>query len=182
MERLVEIKPGISEIYGGWKAKVKPIDCVEETMPSPTAEHEAAHTVAALLTGSCVRKASRIPGPGYSGITELNGFNGVAFMAAHALGCSGTGYDRLVVSQMGHDPDLLAGVARGVLSGHEEEISAVASLIEVKETISGTEALWVMNSARNPQAEVTIINPAGEKARHFVTKIRGSLVFLSIDL
>ena len=180
MERYVEIRSGITEIYSGWKAVVKPVNQVEKVITSSTSEHEAAHTVAAILTGSNVRRASRIPGPDYLGITELDGFNGVAFMAAHALGYGGTGYDRMVVVQMGHDPNLLADVARGVLAGYEEEISAVASLIEARGTISGGEAQWAMESVRDPRLEVAILNPLGSEERHFVLKVRQNPDFIPI--
>jgi hypothetical protein len=134
------------------------------------------------LTNSQVKEASRIPGPGYLGITKLNEFNPISFMAAHALGCDGTGHDVAVVRYMGHSPESVASSARRLLVDKEEEIHAVSSLIEEKGTITGTEARQAMDEVSNPEADVEMIGPNGEK-RNFVAKTRkGKNFFVSIGL
>lgn len=159
------------EIEAGWTVKIKPIVPFDMAKPGATAHHEAAHTVAAILTGDNVLEATRISGPTYLGRTRLSKFNPIAFVAAHARGCSGTGYDLMVLTSLGYDTNSLAQAARGVLSGHEEEITAVASLIEANGTISGDEALAIMDAVINPKAEITLINPLGQQ-RSFVSKVR----------
>ncbi|TSC85425.1 MAG: hypothetical protein G01um10147_1163 [Microgenomates group bacterium Gr01-1014_7] len=158
-----------------FEISIEPIQPVDRATPGSTAYHEAVHTVAAILTGSHVMEASKVPGSGYWGSTELDGFNPIAFVAAHAMGCSGTGHDVSVLVSQGHDPNLLAGEARSLLAYHKDEINAVASLIESRGTISGHEAVLAMNRAINPEAKVRIIDPLGNE-RHFVTKIRKNWV------
>lgn len=171
MIKELEISIGRTEIAPGWVAVIKPVKPIDPVTPGSTARHEAFHTVAALLTGTHVIEASRIPGPGFLGRTILSEFNAISFMAAHAMGCGGTGHDVSVIAWKGHDPNSLAEAARSVLSGHEEEIYTVSSLIESRGTISGNEAKWAMDVVTNPEAEIDIINPLGEK-RHFVTRIK----------
>lgn len=65
MERRVEVVPGSHEIAPGWIATVRPIESFRLISPGSTARHEAIHTVAALLTGTRVVEASRVPGPGF---------------------------------------------------------------------------------------------------------------------
>ena len=177
MNKELAISPGIQEIAPGWFATIKPVQPINLVSPDGTSYHEATHAVAAILTGSKVLEASRIPGPGYSGITRLDGFNGVAFMAAHAMGCDGTGHDVAVVEWLGHNPDSLAWVARSVLAGRDEEIDAVASAIQARGTISGDEAEEAMDKILNHEIKVEIINPFGEQ-RHYVTKVREGKGFI----
>lgn len=176
VERFVEAEKA------GWTVKIKPIMPFNMVEPGATAKHEALHTVAAILTGDKVIDATRIPGDGFKGRTRLTRFSGIAFVAAHARGSDGAGHDLWVLRSLGHDVDLLAGEARSVLSGHDEEIHAVASLIEEKGTISGYEAEMVMDRVNNPEVEINIINPLGQQ-RCFVSKIRTSGdYFIPIDL
>lgn len=179
-EKVVKNYDAVAE--AGWTVKIKPIMPFDMAEPGATAHHEATHTVAAILTGDNVLEATRISGPGYSGRTRLSRFNPIAFVAAHAKGCRGAGYDLMVLTSLGHDINSLAGAARGVLSGHEDKIHAVASLIEARGTISGYEALEVMEAVANPKAEITLINPLGQE-RSFVSKVRqGGDYFIPVDL
>lgn len=176
VERLIEAEKA------GWTVKIKPIVPFDMAEPGATSYHEAAHTVAAILTGDSVLEATRISGLGYSGKTRLSRFNPIAFVAAYARGCSGTVYDIMVLTSLGYDANSLAQAARGVLSGQEEKISAVASLIEAKGTISGDQALAVIEAVTNPKAEITLINPLGHK-RSFVSKVRkGGDYFIPVAL
>ncbi len=158
-----------AEIAPGWRAEARPLNPWAGVLPGSTAHHEALHTVAAILTGNNVEIASNVPGPGYLGKTVIGGeFNAIAFMAAHALGCSGTGHDRAVVALAGHDTEAAASAARSILSGHDREIYAVAALIETKRTISGFEAKEAMERAAKPQTEIKLTGPKGE-VHYFVT-------------
>lgn len=173
MNKEMSVSLGITEIASGWIAIVKPIEPFKLVSPGSTAYHEAIHAVAAILTGTGVVEASRVPGPGFRGRTKLTEFNAISFMAAHAMGCDGTGHDVAVVGWMGRDPDSAAVAARRLLANREDEIHAVASEIETKGTISGYEAELAMDGAVNPDAEVEITDPFGN-IRHFVAKTRRS--------
>lgn len=168
-----QLSEGTSEIAPGWSVTIKQLNPVDRTIPGSTARHEALHTVAAILNNTHVKEASKIPGPGYLGRTILGQFDGLSFVAAHAFGCSGTGHDRAVLVMLGHSPEVLASSARSLLSGHEDEIQAVSSLIESKGTISGYEAKDAMGRAANPEVDIYLFGPEGEK-RHFVTRVRKS--------
>jgi hypothetical protein len=182
MSSEIKLSEGINEIFPGWQATVKLVNPlkIKNISKYSTSYHEATHAFAALKTGSHVHEASRIPGPGYNGITRLNEFNPIAFMAAHAMGCSGTGHDVAVVRRMGYSPESVAAQARMIMSGHEAEIDAIAADIEMQGTISGNQAWNTMEKAANPEVEVFLIDPEG-KPRHFVAKTRRSEGFL-IDL
>lgn len=173
MTKEFELSLGTSEIGTGWTASVKPVKPFGSTVPGSTAYHEAVHAVAAILTGSHVREATNIAGDGYLGKTEIDGFNAIAFAAAHAKGCGGTGHDLAVLRILGHDPSSLAWAARNVLSGHDDEIYAVSSLIEERGRISGFEAKEAMKKASDPEADVELISPNGQ-SYHFTSKIRGN--------
>lgn len=164
----------------GIKALITPIAPFDMVTPGSTSYHEAAHTVAALLTGDTPEIASRNPGPGYLGITILRRFNKLAFVAAHALGCSGAGHDLSVLHRMGHDIGSLASAARDLLSGNLNKVYAVASLIQAKGAITGGEAKWVMDKLDNPEAKVEVVGRFG-KIRHFVTKLRGGAIPIPLD-
>src|SRR5438309_2024694 len=115
MLRGVELSIGTTEIAPGYKAEVTPKFDLENKPKSETSIHETRHGVAGIKNGSYVRRMSIIPGPGYLGITELDRFDAIAFMAPHAAGCDGTGHDVSVVAYMGHNPGVAAGAANALL-------------------------------------------------------------------
>lgn len=94
-------------------------------------------------------------------------------MAAHAMGCDGTGHDVAVVGWMGHDTGSAASAARSLLISREDEIHAVAAEIETKGTISGHEANEAMEKVAHPEVDVEIKDPFGN-IRQFVAKVRKS--------
>ena len=127
--------------------------------PGSTAVHEATHAVAAIANGTSVKKATIIPGPGYLGMTELSRFDAIAAAAPHADGCSGTGHDMHIVAMMGHDKGSAASAALGVVGQNRQEISAVASLLEEKKTISGSDidhTIREVSQKKNGQEKATI--------------------------
>lgn len=160
-----------TEIAPGWTVATWPIRQPELEVPyGRTAYHEAAHATVALVTNSGMEKASKKPGPGYLGITVLKEFNPLAFVAAHAAGCKGVGYDLWVLARRGYDIDSLAKTARNILGKYRNGLRAVASLIEARGTISGQEAQWALEKGNNPEVAVNITNPLGE-VRNFVVKM-----------
>jgi hypothetical protein len=169
------------EVLPGWTVIISRKNYFTQK-PGRTAHHEGLHTVAAIKNGSKVIEASREPGPGSLGHTLLGRYDRIAFMAAHAHGCDGTGHDVSVVRFMGDNPESAASSARQLLMNQEEEIYAVSSLIEEKGTITGEQAVQALDKVANPEADIEVIGPNGEK-RSFVTKTRkGKNFFISIGL
>ncbi len=178
MERLIRVSTGVTEFAPGWKARITPIKPFDSITPGRTAYHEAAHAVAGI---DDLVEASNVPGPGYNGITKLSRFNPIAFMAAHAMGCDGTGHDVAVTAMMGHDPESVASAARSHLAPLAEEIHAVASLIETRRTISGYEARMAMDMVANPKVQIEIIDPKG-KTGQFAEKIKKGQEYLKTTI
>lgn len=178
----IKLVEGKNELPFGWMATIKPRDPYKHVNPSRTSDHEAIHTVAAIKNNTHVIEASRIPGPGYLGFTELSNPDAIAAVAPHAFGHCGTGHDLNIVEIMGYDPHLLANTARKLLCGSEKEIHAVAALIEINGSISGFQAEEVMEQTENPEVDVEIVDPLGEK-RQFVKKVRKSEgYFIPLDI
>lgn len=86
----------------------------------------------------------------------MDRFNGIAAMAAHALGYSGTDYDVAVVRERGYDPSFLAQAARSLLADYKDVIYFVAARIQAKGTISGYEAKTIMEYASRPRGAVRL--------------------------
>lgn len=160
----------VVETVGGGRVVIIPKNPFAK-MPGPISIHEAAHAVTAEDKGSHAELVSIVPGPGYLGRTNLNEFNGVASMAPHAIGCSGTGQDMAVVEMMGYNPNSLAAEAKEVVDDNWDEIYGVGSLLEARGTIFRNEVLWAIDQVRNPEVELGVINPLGEE-RHFAIKAR----------
>ena len=146
-------------IEHGWVVTPKPQESLS-LVPGSVAIHEAQHIVA----GSSTKRATITPGPGYLGMTEFNKFSPIGAIAPYAFGSEGAGYDVWLLRQLGYDIGSLARVARRRLYGREDEIYAVASLLQERRTISGHEAEVAMYEATRPRFdEVEIETPWGEQ-------------------
>ena len=161
----------VTQLAPGWSAKVRPIDHFKKKFAGSTSLHETYHAVAAILTGTEVEDASSEPGPGFLGRTRLKAFNGIAFVAAHAMGCDGTGHDLGVLEYKKHNIGGLAEAARKVLRDREDEIHAVAVTIEEEGTVSGDRIKKVMDEAGKSEVEITVVGPNGQE-RNYVSKVR----------
>ncbi len=170
MSKELAVLPRTMEAAPGWHISVRPAKPTNSSKFGSTAYHEALHAVASVLTGTGVIEASKEPGPGYLGITRLEKFNLTAFIAAHAMGCDGTGHDVAVIRMMGHDPGSAAWAARELLVRHEEEINAVASSIEANGSISGRQVEESMENAANPKIMIEVTDPTGRMSR-FVARM-----------
>lgn len=158
---------------------VEPVRTIKVFSASSTSYHESVHALAARKTGDYVDEVTVIPGSGYAGRTKMYRFNPIAFAAAHAMGCDGTGYDMFILSRMGYSPGLVVGLARQVLSGCEDEINAVAGLLEERKTIGGNEIDEVIDWVRNPEMRVRVFTSLGEE-RPFVTRIKKGQTSISL--
>src|SRR3990167_3000185 len=105
---------------------------VRRPIPSFVAKHEAAHVVAA---GRIV-SATIIPSGNASGITRPVKMTAAAAAAPEALGHDGTGWDMYITEHvLGVDPNVAKSAARSALSGREEELHEVATLLQERSTI-----------------------------------------------
>src|SRR3990167_6283790 len=105
---------------------------VKRPIPSPVAEHESAHVVAA---GKIV-SATIIPSGDVLGTTRRVKMTAAAAAAAEALGCSGTGYDMFIAEHvLGVDSGVAKSAARSALSVKGEELYEVATLLQERRTI-----------------------------------------------
>lgn len=168
MNKEVLVSPGINRFASGISVKVDLIKVHAGVVAGDTALHEAAHVIPNVKN---VRRASRNPGPGYLGITELYSFDAVAAMGPDSLGHSGTGHDRRITAYHGHDLGTSASVARKMITENWEEWQAIARGIEASGEISGYEAEDIVKRVRNPEVNVSITTANG-KERSFVTKTR----------
>lgn len=139
--------------------------------PGSVAEHEAAHVVAA---GEIV-SATIIPSGDTLGTTQPVKMTATAAAAAEALGHSGTGWDMYLTEYvLGVDPGTAKAAARSALSGRDEEIFEVATLLEERKTIGQSdvdEARQNIIERRQGIFAVEVeIGEPGKKIRSFPTK------------
>lgn len=143
--------------------------------PGTTAKHEARHAVAARRNGTGVESATIISGSGYLGMTRLAKFDAVAAAAAHAHGDSGTGHDMAIIRASGISENAAISGARSALSGAEKEIHEVASMLQRKGTVSGSEIDIAMANAGREKEKISAVifikSPDGkEEKREIETK------------
>lgn len=144
------------------------------------ATHEARHAVAAVMNGTAVKKATIIPGPGYLGLTELSRPDPIAAAAPHATGSNGTDHDIAIVGFMGYDVSAAANAARKIIDQNHEEVAAVASLLEERQTVNGQEIQeTIKNVAREREmARVTVEDTQeGKCYTEEVHLINGRVIF-----
>lgn len=150
--------------------------------PGSTAVHEATHAVAAIANGTSVKKATIEPGPGYLGLTELSRFDPIAAAAPHADGCSGTGHDVHIVAMMGIDVRAASSAALGVVGQNRQEIGAVASLLEEKKTITGSDIeasiREVGEKKKGHEKAIVFIKAADGSERSLKTDMHGGIVMI----
>lgn len=139
--------------------------------PGSVAKHEAAHVVAA---GEIVM-ATIIPSGNASGRTQPVKMTATAAAAAEARGHDGTGYDMYLTEHiLGVDPGVAKSAARSALSGKEEELDEVATLLEERRTIGQSDVKEARKNVSNRRkgifpAEIAIIAPDG-KTTSYITE------------
>lgn len=165
---------------------------IDETIDS-TAGHEGAHTLMALLLGVEVIKATNVPGPGYEGYMQTEPVgdpykHALISAAAEAKGYDGTGAgdeppgsDMWHIRQSGFEPKEVVRHARQLLSGErqEEKLAVIATQIQRKRTINGTEAKRAKKSTNEKtKVVVNMFNSEGiaEHQQVVTTPHRATLV------
>jgi len=133
-----------------------------------------------MMRGTWVRKATRIPGPGYLGLTELSRPDPIAAAGPHATGSHGTAHDVFIIGFMGHDVHSASSIARNIIENNIEKIEAVGSLIEEKQTVTGNEIQEAMNSVDRKEEKVKVIiksQDGGEQQTEELASQKGVVVF-----
>ena len=146
-----------------------------------TAKHEAMHVVAAINNGTSVESVTIVPGPGYSGLTELSRPDPVAALAPHANGADGTSYDVYIAGLMGHSPESLGGVARGIIGAHQDEVEAVAVALEEERTLGNGGINRAIEEYKRPKfetAKVSIQNSEGGRVEISKAEVRDNIVMV----
>jgi len=183
MKETLSFELGKPQFFAGDKIKItvesqtKALDII----PSEVALHESMHAVAANANGTGVSNMTIQPSSDYLGLTELSRFDPVAAVAPHSMGAKGTGYDIMLVEQMGKDVSSLAKAARGIINNNWTAVEAVAKLLEEKGTISGFEAKQAINSAGKPKEEkvkAIVETPDGKIEEFADLKVVGGTVMI----
>lgn len=135
-------------------------------MPGSVAEHEAAHVVAA---GEIVN-ATIIPSGDALGTTTPVRMTAAAAAAAEAMGHSGTGWDMFLTEHyLGVDRHTAKAAARAALSGKQEEMHEVATLLQERGTIGQSDVNEAWKNVDNRRHGIHIvevqINKPGEKTQ-----------------
>ena len=135
-----------------------------KTRPGGTALHEAMHVIAANENGTGVESATIIPGDGYLGLTKLSRPDAVAAMGPHSMGASGTSFDVFIAGQIGN-AGAAESAARGIINSNMDKVEAVASVLEEKGTIGGSEISQAIREVEHPTPQLATIfieAPTGE--------------------
>lgn len=150
---------------------------VKRPKPGSVAMHEATHVVAA---GRIV-SATIIPSGDALGTTQPVKMTAAAAAAPEALGHDGTGWDMYITEHvLGVDPNVAKSAARSALSGREEELHEVATLLQERSTIgqSDVEEARQNVSDRNQgifPIEVEIITNDGQRRRITTRSFRNEI-------
>jgi hypothetical protein len=172
-ENLVSIRPGYETVLSdGTRITAEPISNFRiNRNPSEVALHEAYHVLAAILQGVGVKRATVVPEGDALGVTEVTQFDPVVAAAAHAFGCDGCGHDLTLVMLSGHDVGSSASAARSLLSGYEDEIFAIATLLDERKSVDGSEAIGIVRHIDEVSREeelmvVKVTAPNGTRNTH----------------
>lgn len=133
-------------------------------IPGSTAQHEAAHVVAA---GEIVH-ATIIPSGDALGTTQPVRMTAAAAAAADAMGYDGTGWDMFLTEHfLGVDAGTARSAARAALSGKQEEMWEVATILQEQKTIGQPEVRQAWQNVYERRQgifpiKVEIITPDGK--------------------
>ncbi|MBV9349683.1 MAG: hypothetical protein JO026_02940 [Patescibacteria group bacterium] len=135
--------------------------------PSATSLHEARHAFAAYLLGIDVYYLTNIPEGNSLGHTLLAGFHPVVAAAPDALGSPGGSSDLRKVDASGHSIEGARAEARELLAGYEEEIFALATALDMRNTLGGSEMVAIAREIDAEKKEgkwmlITITSPDGK--------------------
>ncbi len=184
MERL-DLSSGamtFKERAGGVVIRVQKIE-IPRQVPGSVAQHESAHIVAA----GRIKSATIIPSGNALGTTTPEVMTAAAAAAAAAMGHDGVGWDLFVTEQMlGVDAQTAKTAARQALSGKQEEMHEVATLLEERKTIYQSDVEEARENVRRKRkgifaVEVEITSAQG-KLISFTTETINSEIQIKDDL
>lgn len=158
----------------GTQANAQVLNPVERECVSSTSFHEGIHAFLLIKRGVGVRSASRVPGPGYKGITEPLGFDAVAAVGPDALGLEGGGHDLALAAHMGADIEGAKMVARQMVNGDPKGVKKLSVLIEKNGTVSGGEMERELE--RGEDVLVTLRRPDGSTVERIEKDVKGEVV------
>lgn len=177
MERLGVFKPVQKTCENGAIVKARRLDTSPRPFPGSVAVHEAAHVVAA---GKIVF-ATITPSGNALGTTQPVEMTAAAAAAPEAIGCEGTGWDMFLTEHiLGVDPGSAKSAARSALSGKEEEMHEVATILEERRTIGQRDVEKARENVRRKREgrhpiEVEIISPTGQRKSFKMESSRGEV-------
>lgn len=147
---------------------IEPVETLRiDRNPSPTSQHEAWHALAAILLGIGVYHLTNIPEKGSLGHTQVARFDAIVAAAAHAMGCSGGSHDLYMIMLSGQNVGGAINKARGLLSGHKKKMLAIATALDERKKMNGSETLAIVRQVDKETKEgkmvlVKIISPDGK--------------------
>lgn len=83
---------------------------------------------------------------------------------------------------MGHSPESLGGVARGIIGAHQDEVEAVAVALEEERSLGSSGINKAIDEYRRPKfetAKVTVQSSSGERIEISKAKVRDNIVMVS---
>ncbi len=172
-----------STVVAGAEVVVRRLEgSVVDMSVNPVAFHEACHALAAMLLNITVFSATDVPSSDYLGATFLGEYNPTVAAAAEAMGCAGTGHDLWSIWVMGYDPSTEISNARALLSGHEDELNAVATAIQNSGSASGGEMAAAEARVDADVVEVTVENPEDHTVKREYRTLRRGMLDIPIEL
>lgn len=165
MERLNVLSP-IRKIYeNGTEVEIVRTDASPRIEPGKVAKHEAAHVIAAgeIVFATIIQNGDAL------GTTQPVKMTAAAAAAAEALGYEGTGMDMFIVEHvLGVDPSTAKSAARSELSGQDEELEEVATLLQERKTIGQDDVEQARENVRKRRkgihpVVITIVRPNGQR-------------------
>jgi hypothetical protein len=178
---MVELRAGRNVIAPGVEVELEPIDYFA-TEAEDTAEHESEHAGVGFFRGLHIKLASRIPGPGYLGITMFSKADAPSAAAAFAMGHSGTSHDERIVGLLDADLGSAAGEARRIHSKFSDFFRAFASMIQSKGSINHDDMVWAADKIQHPEAKAKPKGIKGERSPFIIRTVRGRGFFIDAGL
>lgn len=166
----MRIEAGRTQYVEGNRLSVELNPVLPGAIPGETATHEAMHVIAAYENGTGVESATIIPGAGYLGLTRLKRFDAVSAMAPHSMGKSGTSHDVYIASLFAN-AGAAESAARGIINSNMDKVAAVASSLEEKKTITGSDIDRVINEVKNPKPQIATLFIESQDGRQVKEKV-----------
>jgi hypothetical protein len=165
----------------GFSVSVRKIECPRQ-IPGSVAKHEAAHVIASRK----IISATIIPSGNALGTTVPEKMTPAAAAAADALGYDGTGWDmHLCEHYLRVSPGIARAAAKKELSGQEEEMFEVASILEERKTIGQKEVEEARENVRRKRrgihvVEVQIFSPQGNVRSFNAESFKGEVSIIDL--